>query len=57
MDKRILQEYIDACELIKETESDIKKLRKKKNVPQKYLNPKKKKEVQKQSWKQENSST
>lgn len=32
MDKRILQEYIDACELIKETESDIKKLRKKKKT-------------------------
>lgn len=32
MDKNILQEYIDACELIKETESDIKKLRKKKKT-------------------------
>lgn len=29
MDKNILQEYIGACELIKETESDIKKLHKK----------------------------
>lgn len=35
MDKRILQEYIDACELIKETEEDIRKLeRKKKTVIQ-----------------------
>lgn len=29
MDKKILQEYIDACELIKETEKDIGKLKKK----------------------------
>lgn len=32
MDKNILQEYIDACELIKETESDIRKLQKKKKT-------------------------
>lgn len=30
MDKRILYDYIDACELIKETEAEIRKLRKKK---------------------------
>lgn len=28
MDKKILEQYIDACELIKETESDIRKLKK-----------------------------
>ncbi len=32
MDKRILYDYIDACELIKETEEEIKKLRKKKKT-------------------------
>ena len=32
MDKQILYDYIDACELIKETEADIKKLRKKKKT-------------------------
>lgn len=32
MDKRILYDYIDACELIKETESKIKRLRKKKKT-------------------------
>ena len=35
MDKQILEQYIDACELIKETEEEIKKLnRKKKTVIQ-----------------------
>ena len=32
MDKSILQEYIDACELIKETEQEIKKLNQKKKT-------------------------
>ena len=32
MDKQILQDYIDACELIKETEQDIQKLRRKKKT-------------------------
>ena len=32
MDKRILSDYIDACELIKETEKDIHKLTKKKKT-------------------------
>lgn len=32
MDKQILYDYIDACELIKETEADIKRLRKKKKI-------------------------
>ncbi len=32
MDKRILSDYIDACELIKETEKDIHKLNKKKKT-------------------------
>lgn len=32
MDKKILEDYIDACELIKETEDDIKKLRKREVV-------------------------
>ena len=32
MDKRILYDYIDACELIKETEEEIRKLRKKKKM-------------------------
>lgn len=35
MDKKILMDYIDACELIKETEADIKRLnRKKKTIAQ-----------------------
>ncbi len=34
MDKNILNDYIDACELIKETEEDIRKLKKKKQVVQ-----------------------
>lgn len=34
MDKKILEEYIDACELIKETEEDIRKLEKKQNSVQ-----------------------
>ena len=35
MDKAILQEYIDACELVKETEKEIRKLnQKKKNIIQ-----------------------
>ena len=32
MNKQILSDYIDACELIKETEADIKKLNKKKKT-------------------------
>lgn len=32
MDKQILADYIDACELIKETEKDIKRLNKKKKT-------------------------
>ncbi len=32
MDKQILVDYIDACELIKETEGDIKRLNKKKKT-------------------------
>ncbi len=32
MDKQILSDYIDACELIKETEQEIKKLNKKKKT-------------------------
>lgn len=32
MDKEILRDYIDACELIKETEEDIRRLRKKETV-------------------------
>lgn len=32
MDGKILSEYIDACELIKETEKDIRKLNKKKKT-------------------------
>lgn len=32
MDKHILDQYIDACELIKETEKDIQKLRQKKTT-------------------------
>ena len=32
MDKKILEDYIDACELIKETEKDIRRLRKKRET-------------------------
>lgn len=32
MDKNILYDYIDACELIKETEDDIRKLKKKRKT-------------------------
>lgn len=32
MDKKILQEYIDACELVKETEKDIRRLNQKKKT-------------------------
>ncbi len=32
MDKAILQEYIDACELVKETEKEIQKLNRKKKT-------------------------
>ena len=32
MDKHILQDYIDACELIKETEQDIQRLQRKKKT-------------------------
>lgn len=32
MDKKILSDYIDACQLIKETEADIRKLKKKKEI-------------------------
>lgn len=32
MDKRILNDYIDACALVKETEEDIRKLKKKKKT-------------------------
>lgn len=32
MEKSILEQYIDACELIKETEEDIQKLKKKKKT-------------------------
>ena len=32
MDKRILEDYIDACEFIKETEAEIKKLKKKRKI-------------------------
>ena len=31
MDKRVLEEYIDACEVIKDTEEEIRKLESKKN--------------------------
>lgn len=34
MDKRILEDYIDACEFIKETEEEIKKLEKRKRIVQ-----------------------
>ncbi len=32
MDKRILEEYIDACEVIKETEKEIRRLESKKGI-------------------------
>ncbi len=32
MDKSVLSDYIDACELIKETEKDIKRLKKKRST-------------------------
>lgn len=32
MDKSILQDYIDACELVKDTEEDIRRLRQKKKT-------------------------
>lgn len=32
MDKKVLSDYIDACEFIKETEDEIKKLEKKKQI-------------------------
>lgn len=32
MDKEILRDYIDACELIKETEEDIRRLEKRRNT-------------------------
>ena len=32
MDKNILSDYIDCCELLKETEKDIRRLRKKKKI-------------------------
>ena len=32
MEKSILEQYIDACELIKETEKDMQKLKKKKKT-------------------------
>lgn len=32
MDKRILEDYIDACELIRETQEDIRKLNKRKKT-------------------------
>lgn len=35
MDKSILREYIDACELIRETEEDIRRLRKRETVQDK----------------------
>ena len=34
MDKKTLEDYIDACEFIKETEAEIKKLEKKKRIVQ-----------------------
>ena len=38
MDKTILQDYIDACELIKETEKDIQRLNQKKKPNKKAGN-------------------
>ncbi len=32
MNKKLLSEYIDACELVKETEQEMKKLKRKKNL-------------------------
>ena len=32
MEKKILEQYIDACELVKETEEDIRKLKKKRKT-------------------------
>ena len=32
MEKKVLEQYIDACELIKETEKDIRRLRKKRKT-------------------------
>ena len=32
MEKRVLEQYIDACELIKETEKDIRRLKKKRKT-------------------------
>lgn len=34
MDKKILLDYMDACELIKETETDIRKIKRRKDVVQ-----------------------
>lgn len=34
MDKKVLSDYIDACEFIKETEAEIRKLEKKKRIVQ-----------------------
>ena len=34
MDKRILEDYIDACEFIKETETEIRDLEKRKKIVQ-----------------------
>ena len=34
MDKKMLEDYIDACEFIKDTEAEIKKLEKKKRIVQ-----------------------
>ena len=34
MNKKILEEYIDACKLVEETEKDIKKLEKRQNMVQ-----------------------
>ncbi len=34
MDKKILEDYIDACEFIKETEAEIKRLERKKRIVQ-----------------------
>ena len=32
MEKKVLEQYIDACELIKETEKDIRRLKKKRQT-------------------------
>ena len=34
MDKTVLEQYIDACALIRETEEDIRKLQKRKGIVQ-----------------------